>query len=817
MSKRGGGDTKRARDHYRWADRYNKEGLFEKAAAHIKRAVHYGRTSFGNGTFDGAWACQIEQQLCVWTVSDDGIPTLFPARPYQADLIDALLASEKKICTDRPHQIQVFPADQLIKYHTTKEASLSALRFDIGANTRQTRFHSSMYIAPNGFTRQHTYEDAVRIGNECIALGFPSCLYTENEHQDSSIRLVEDWRPGRLKIFVFDQPTVDDQNVPTSMSQSSPKPQSRWHDAKPYQKYAYFKFMRDTKYGSTHGEVAFRNSVSTKQANLIPPEFFDTSKRNQKAIDFTIFRSGPDGCVYLRRSDKSILRMSDCSVLQSIADSAYRAFAARMTDDLESTVYNNPFTKRCPICHEEKDAKEIQKLSPCGTMGCAACSTAILKGTQCPCDKTAAHTTEPRVSGSTSAGASSSSSSSQPAKKQKTVDAHEEEKNASPLWMGTPYGAAKETWFSKLFGESALDDRAWLHANASIVEGGYTQTYGTTSVSSSTLRLPDRSFVVGSFAIPMLRDLAAQVSSLPEKQGTLISKKLEIGPKRHIACVSTLHGRKENRLATFQVASQFNCLEMTSKDATPDFGIWHYEDDRTQGPACSIACGAATLYRNYFAPVTTGGYTQIGQTEACQINTLTDALAVIEDDPGDLVTFQNGYIDATVDQLKLIRNHLANEVTRKKMKARVRVGVQSDVQVTSSIRGTKAHTSVGVPHLVTQVFCSACPVSHSGVRPGGTGLNWRTATDPDKNEAKAHWEALARLILEATYEATMYAALMNAHSHNYEEGSNRVFLTRVGGGDFGNAESWIDDAIEKVLAKFQHYDLIVFKVVYTQD
>ncbi len=78
-----------------------------------------------------------------------------------------------------------------------------------------------------------------------------------------------------------------------------------------------------------------------------------------------------------------------------------------------------------------------------------------------------------------------------------------------------------------------------------------------------------------------------------------------------------------------------------------------------------------------------------------------------------------------------------------------------------------------------------------------------------------HWEKLSRLILEATYEATMYAAVMNAQRHNYEEGSNRVFLTRVGGGDFGNAESWIDDAIKKVLGDFKDSGLIV-QVVYKQ-
>ena len=54
--------------------------------------------------------------------------------------------------------------------------------------------------------------------------------------------------------------------------------------------------------------------------------------------------------------------------------------------------------------------------------------------------------------------------------------------------------------------------------------------------------------------------------------------------------------------ALFQVASQFNLLEMTSPDVTPEDGVTRYAYDRTQGPACAIAAGAATLYRNYFVP-----------------------------------------------------------------------------------------------------------------------------------------------------------------------------------------------------------------------
>ena len=51
------GDSQRAKDHYRWADRYMRYGDTEKAAAHMKRALHYSekpKSKFGTGSTAGA-------------------------------------------------------------------------------------------------------------------------------------------------------------------------------------------------------------------------------------------------------------------------------------------------------------------------------------------------------------------------------------------------------------------------------------------------------------------------------------------------------------------------------------------------------------------------------------------------------------------------------------------------------------------------------------------------------------------------------------------------------------------------------------------
>ncbi|CAC9502219.1 hypothetical_protein_-_conserved [Leishmania infantum] len=49
----------------------------------------------------------------------------------------------------------------------------------------------------------------------------------------------------------------------------------------------------------------------------------------------------------------------------------------------------------------------------------------------------------------------------------------------------------------------------------------------------------------------------------------------------------------------FQVASQFNLLEFSSSEISPEHGVRHYAHYPTQGPACALACMAGTVYRNY--------------------------------------------------------------------------------------------------------------------------------------------------------------------------------------------------------------------------
>lgn len=214
------------------------------------------------------------------------------------------------------------------------------------------------------------------------------------------------------------------------------------------------------------------------------------------------------------------------------------------------------------------------------------------------------------------------------------------------------------------------------------------------------------------------------------------------------ADVADLHRDPHHRHALFQVASQFNLLEMTGPDITPEHGVTRYATDHTQGPACAIAAGAAAIYRNYFVPV--DGHA--GQTATRQVDCLRDIGDALGNHDGSLWTMRNGYALCTSAGLASIGARLAamSAGERDALRDRLRVGVHRDVEVT--IADDPAQR-------VTQVFCSALPVAYSRI-------------------PAEQWAPFASLVLEGAYEATLSAAVLNAARN----GSRPAFLTSLGGG-----------------------------------
>lgn len=249
--------------------------------------------------------------------------------------------------------------------------------------------------------------------------------------------------------------------------------------------------------------------------------------------------------------------------------------------------------------------------------------------------------------------------------------------------------------------------------------------------------------------------------------------------KEVVADVQQLHASPLNQGALFQVASQFNLLEMVSPRVTPEQGIGIYEYDHTQGPACAIAAGAGTIYRNYFVPVNG----QVGQAEDHQIDCLSDLGLALGNVDADLWQMKNGYALPSKSGIAVI-NAILNQLTEDELdglRQLLRVGIQWNTQVTLE----------DAQHRVSQIYCSALPVAYSEHSP-------------------LLWEKFARLVLEAAYEATMCAAILNS----VKTGNVKVYLTLLGGGAFGNKPEWIFDAIERAVHLYRHANLELIFVSY---
>ena len=243
--------------------------------------------------------------------------------------------------------------------------------------------------------------------------------------------------------------------------------------------------------------------------------------------------------------------------------------------------------------------------------------------------------------------------------------------------------------------------------------------------------------------------------------------------------VQNLHLNRANENAVFQVASQFNLLEMTSPRVTPECGVGIYEHDFTQGPACAIAAGAGTIYRNYFVDING----RIGQTADNQIDCLSGIAKLLDNSKQRLWKMVNGYALPSAEGLEEINRKLESmdEAALDTVRQALQIGLHWDTQVTL---GDASHT-------VSQAYCSAMPVAYTP-------------------HTKELWAPLAKLVLEAAYEATICSAILNG----YRNRNNRLFLTRLGGGAFGNSPDWITDAISRSLELYSDSGLDVAIVSY---
>lgn len=314
-------------------------------------------------------------------------------------------------------------------------------------------------------------------------------------------------------------------------------------------------------------------------------------------------------------------------------------------------------------------------------------------------------------------------------------------------------------WFKELMGFDEISPE-YVRENITIE--------GTRMVS----KVNGKSYQFGSLQIPTLLELKQRAPSIKLFNG-------KISVKEVVGNVQELHCDPSNNKALFQAASQFNLLEMIEPHITPEKGIDIYEQDFTQGPACAIACGAGTIYRNYFVPLNN----QNGQSAHSQIDCLELIGEKLNNAELHLWEMSNGYALLNQEGLLNINAQLSKltDSEREALKESLKIGIQWDAEVTLS----------DSKQIVSQAYCSALPVAYLQIE-------------------SIYWEKFARVILEATYEATLYAALSNFE----KTGCNKVYLTMVGGGAFGNEPEWILGSLLKAIKKFENVPLEVVIVSY---
>lgn len=217
----------------------------------------------------------------------------------------------------------------------------------------------------------------------------------------------------------------------------------------------------------------------------------------------------------------------------------------------------------------------------------------------------------------------------------------------------------------------AIVTNNWFERITGFPEAGYTETRERLRVENGRL-VPEGGgpgHAVGELELVSLNTLRDRARDLT------IPGQLTLGTVE--GNVRKMHVEPENAGAVFQVASQFNLLEMTGPSITPEHGVTGYAYDRTQGPACAIAAGAGTIWRNYLVPIGD----QIGQTAERQLDGLVDLGEKLARNmsiaPGTLWQMRNGYALPGRGMLERIEAHLSalGEDERNWLRGLLRVGL----------------------------------------------------------------------------------------------------------------------------------------------
>ena len=234
------------------------------------------------------------------------------------------------------------------------------------------------------------------------------------------------------------------------------------------------------------------------------------------------------------------------------------------------------------------------------------------------------------------------------------------------------------------------------------------------------------------------------------------------GDRRAFPIVDVLQAqsRPEFNGATFLAASNFNCMEFTSRGCE---SVTSYVGDITQGPYTALACGAAAVYRVYFVPHGDG---YKGQLEH-EVNILQDTPL-----PRTMV---HGYCVIQPEHIEELMKFDWTDVSK------YYVGVHENCQVTTTRDPADRWRFTDAPseQMVHQVY--------------GAAFNFGSRTKAVIETPDTY--KITRYMLEGEYRSTILAAWELSEKYPGLAGSRKVVLTPLGGGVFLNPPEIICEAI----------------------
>lgn len=284
-----------------------------------------------------------------------------------------------------------------------------------------------------------------------------------------------------------------------------------------------------------------------------------------------------------------------------------------------------------------------------------------------------------------------------------------------------------------------------------------------------------RHWQCGRLTLPELRSLREQKIGRRGNKSGFLNVLCAANDLRQVD-IGHLQSSPENNNALFQVASNFNGLELMNKfDDHAMLEVGNYIFDKTQGPFASISAAPGLMLRHYFPfydPETTPMEWR-QKYEGRQIEMLGDTH----------LRTTNGYLELEIDSvLGALDDGL------------IRVLHHRDVQVAfGAVQGSEHEFLQRDDQVIDQVFTASADLAP---------FENRKILEKYPSEL----ETMVKKLLTASYEGALRSAL--------RAGRERVFLTLIGGGVFRNPASWLADVLEQQIPLIMESGLTVLLNTY---